>query len=425
MSTTALNQFDDSTRSKRDRTRQSILYAAACLFRDRGYAAATLRDIADAARMKAGSIYYHFNSKDEILIEILDQGVGKMHDAVRDAVVKCGKDGGYEARIGAAVYAHLSELLVRSDFISANIRIYSQLPESIREKHRPARRRFSDLWEELLRQAQAAGAIRPDIKIRPLRQFLVGALNWSVEWYDEEQFPIDVFADRATRVILNGIMRHHGTGTVGYLDGADVLPAPAQEMRRKSDRTRYEILRAAACLFRDKGYGAATLRDIATVTRMKAGSIYYHFNSKDEILDEVLDMGLRDIHEGVQASLAALGSDADQRTRIATLVHAHLRLLLARSEFTSANIRIYGQLPEEIRARHRPLRQAYVAVWEDVLREARDAGALRADVSIVPLRQFLLGALNWTVEWYEPSRHSVDALAERCTRIILDGIAVR
>ncbi len=53
-------------------TRDQILVEAARLFRHQGYAATTLRQIADAAGIKAGSIYYHFGSKDEILGVVLD-----------------------------------------------------------------------------------------------------------------------------------------------------------------------------------------------------------------------------------------------------------------------------------------------------------------------------------------------------------------
>ncbi|MCP4316857.1 MAG: TetR/AcrR family transcriptional regulator [Hyphomicrobiales bacterium] len=418
-------QSDDraNVRPKKDRTRKSILRAAATLFRDCGYHAASMRDIADAAGMKAGSIYYHFQSKDEILVEILDTGVRGMHAAVREAIDACGPDSTSEDRIGAAVRAHLGELLAHRTFTSAKIRIYGQLPEAIRQKHRPVRRSLSGLWEELLAEAQSAGAIRADIEIKPLRQFLTGALNWSVEWYDEEGFPVELFADRATGVILRGIMRERKQVVPINPAGSIVLRERAAGAQRKSARTRLDILTAAAGLFRNKGYVAATLRDIAAATQMKAGSIYYHFSSKDEILDEILELGLRDIQDGVRAALGAQGKDADPRTKISVAAHAHLNLLLTDSEFTSANFRIYGQLPERFRMRHRSLRQAYFAEWETLLVEARDAGAMRADVSIVQLRQFLLCALNSTVEWHDPSKNSVGVLVERCTRIILDGIA--
>ena len=59
----------------------------------------------------------------------------------------------------------------------------------------------------------------------------------------------------------------------------------------KSERSRDLILHSAAQLFRRQGFSATTLRQIAARAKIKAGSIYYHFDSKEQILDEVLDVG--------------------------------------------------------------------------------------------------------------------------------------
>lgn len=192
----------------------------------------------------------------------------------------------------------------------------------------------------------------------------------------------------------------------------------------KFDRSHEVILNAAARLFRDSGYAASTLRGIASAAGMKAGSIYYHFGSKEEILDAILDQGVREIYNGVQAKIHSSEDGGDYQTRITAAIHTHLTLILAQSEFTSANIRIFSQLPEEIRKRHEPLRRRYAELWETLLNDAQQAGQLRKGIEIVPLRQFLLGALNWTVEWFDKDRHSVDEVAARYTDLILHGISV-
>ena len=194
--------------------------------------------------------------------------------------------------------------------------------------------------------------------------------------------------------------------------------------RKKSMRTHEAILISAACQFRDRGYAATTLRDIAATVNMKAGSIYYHFGSKMEILDEVLDCGLRDIQDSVLKALDDLGEETDCRKKIIAAIQAHLSSLLLHSEFTSANIRNYGQLPQEVRKRHQPLRRAYDRVWDNLFEQAQKNGSLRGDVKIKPLRRFVLGALNWTVEWFDGEKYSVDVLADRIAKVILDGILI-
>ncbi len=195
-----------------------------------------------------------------------------------------------------------------------------------------------------------------------------------------------------------------------------------QGATKKSDISRSQILDAAALLFRNQGYAATTLRQIADAIDMKAGSIYYHFASKDEILDEVLEIGERAALEAVQQAIAALGPNASHRSRIECAIKSHLQALLEKSVYSSANIRIYGQLPEHIKRRHRKLRGEYAKLWDELFAAARKAGEIRANISIVPLRMFVLGALNWTVEWFDAEHHSVDELAERTALFIFQGI---
>ncbi|MDE2376604.1 TetR/AcrR family transcriptional regulator [Bradyrhizobium sp.] len=190
----------------------------------------------------------------------------------------------------------------------------------------------------------------------------------------------------------------------------------------KSERSRDLILQSAAQLFRRQGFSATTLRQIAARAKIKAGSIYYHFDSKDEILDEVLDRGLRHVFETVKTAIERAGK-VSHRRRVGLAIEAHLVALLETSDFTSANIRIYGQLPEHLKTPHRPLRRAYAEYWDRLFLNARRAGEIRADIEIVPLRMFVLGALNWTIEWFRlENRDAVLELARRTEMLIFEGV---
>ncbi len=190
----------------------------------------------------------------------------------------------------------------------------------------------------------------------------------------------------------------------------------------KSQKSREAILEAAAKLFRRQGYSATTLRQIANLADIQAGSIYYYFDSKDAILDEVLDEGLRRVFNGVKQALKQAG-DVPHRRRIALAIEAHLTALHDASDFTSANIRIYGQLPEHFKERHRAIRRAYARYWDRLFLDARRAGAIRADIELIPLRIFVLGALNWTVEWFHLGKtDAVQKLARRTESLIFDGM---
>jgi AcrR family transcriptional regulator len=190
----------------------------------------------------------------------------------------------------------------------------------------------------------------------------------------------------------------------------------------KSERSRDLILHAAAQLFRRQGFSATTLRQIADLAKTKACSIYYHFDSKEEILDEVLDRGLRHVFETVRNAVDRAGK-ASHRRKIGLAIEAHLVALLETSDFTSANIRMYGQLPEHLKKPHRPLRRAYAEYWDQLFLNARRAGEIRADIEIVPLRMFVIGALNWTIEWFRlEDRDAVLELARRTEALIFEGV---
>mgnify|MGYP001029267869 CR=1 FL=1 len=420
------------TLSKSEQTRNQILAAAAKLFRDEGYDASTLRKIAGKAGMEAGSIYYHFASKDVILDEVLDIGLRQLFDAVKQTRVDAKANGtGFREAFGAMVDTHLTYLLLASDSTSANIRNFSTLPEEMRNRHRPLRRAYADLWDEFLGAARKAGEIRDDIRVVPLRQFVLGALNWTVEWYDAERYPIEMLSQRAAKLILDGMSTQHGAATISVISEPDVITGKPDDEGSKASRSRKHILSAAARTMRDKGYSSATLRDIADEAGMEAGSVYYHFASKDQILDEVLDIGLRDLLDGVAEVMEQAYDAPEHRSRIAAAIRRHFQHLFAKSEFTSANLRMYGQLPKAVRARHLPVRHDYGTLWDRCLEAAQDAGEIRPDIKVVPLRQVMLGALNWTVEWFDPDReglegaYSLNDMVRMLQILLLDGIVAR
>lgn len=201
--------------------------------------------------------------------------------------------------------------------------------------------------------------------------------------------------------------------------------SPAAEAAAQADptETRQQILYAAAHLFRDQGYAMTTLRQIADATGIKAGSIYYHFASKDDMLLEVLEVGMKMVTDGVKERVTQVAKDRPARERIEAAIHGHLFGLLVHGDFTTANTRIYTQVPESIKRRHRPSRRAYARYWDSVLEDACSRGELRADMDIPLLRQLVLGALNWTVEWYDAAEHGdVDKFGDHVTSLIFDGI---
>ena len=69
------------------------------------------------------------------------------------------------------------------------------------------------------------------------------------------------------------------------------------------------------------------------------------------------------------------------------------------------------------------MRNHYARLWDELLQSAVDAGVVRRDTDLGVIRLFLIGALNWTVEWYNPDRGSFKTFSRQITAIVFDGIA--
>lgn len=185
------------------------------------------------------------------------------------------------------------------------------------------------------------------------------------------------------------------------------------------------ILDTAARLFRQDGYAATSLRDIATECGMRAGSLYYHFASKDEITGEVLRIGVERVSAEVQGAVAALPADADARTLLHTAVRAHLSALLELHDYTSANVRILGQVPASIREAHIATRDAYERFWTGLLKRCARSGGWTPRRDLRLARMFLISALNGSLEWFVDGRVTVRQLASELTELVLDGLEPR
>lgn len=422
---------NEAPERKSEQTRHAILAAAARIFRTEGFNATTMRQIAEAAAIQAGSIYYHFASKDRILDEVIDLGLHSLYDNVRRRLESNDDDRGQFREILAdLIDVHLRFLLHENDYLLVNTKNYWTMAQSRRRYHRRLREAYARLWRGFLQQARDRGELRQDISVILVSQFILGAMNWTIEWYDTDRYPINQLSERVVKLLLDGMCIKGGETT------AFSLPLRTtngdEELRSKAEVTRYHILRAAARVLRERGYRAATMRQVAAEAGIEAGSMYYHFNSKGQLLDEVLDLGVRDLLHGVRRAIHDFdeAGNHDHRCRISIAIEMHMAYLFRASEFTSANIRIYGMLPEEIRRRHRPIRHEYARLWDQILREAQKAGTLRSDIKVVPLRQFMLGALNWTIEWFDPGKagrpghHTLSAFAHQITTLLLDGISI-
>jgi AcrR family transcriptional regulator len=166
----------ESRAPRQDNRRRSILDAAARLFARQGYHATSMRDIAAAADMLPGSVYYHFASKETLLLAVYAEGVERIAAHVDAATAKKRSP---QARLQAACAAHLEMLLTRSDYAQVVVRVLPQDAEAIAAALIGLRDRYERRFHDLI----AALPLSRGTDRSLLRLGLLGALNGAKIWY--------------------------------------------------------------------------------------------------------------------------------------------------------------------------------------------------------------------------------------------------
>ncbi len=171
-----------------------VLDAAARLFAEKGYGATSMRDIAGAVGMLPGSLYYHFASKEELLVAVYEEGVRRIKAALAPALARPGDPW---QRLENACAAHLAGLLEGSDYGQVVIRVRPDDAPDVASRLVALR----DEYEHAFSQAIQDLPLPPRTDRRALRLMLLGALNWSQTWYRPGKDSPQALARRFVRLL--------------------------------------------------------------------------------------------------------------------------------------------------------------------------------------------------------------------------------
>jgi len=191
--------------TKAEKTRARLIEVATRLFQEHGSDEVTVRRIAAAAKIEAGSIYYHFASRDEIMRAVLERGVGGAKAKVLEAVADVGTSSPLD-RLRAAFGAHLKYTL--HHHFSSRLKAIRRLPKRLRDHHMKQEREYAAIFADLLVEAQEKGLLRPGFNLSVVRMLAMGALTWTAEWYDPAgtMDPDDITAE-LMKVLTGGIAK--------------------------------------------------------------------------------------------------------------------------------------------------------------------------------------------------------------------------
>ena len=181
-----------------------VLSNAARLFREKGFERTSLKEIAEACNMLPGSLYYRYNSKEALLVELMRRGVDLVTAEVESAYAS--SDDPLE-RLRLCINAHLRALLVDSDAVYVLLFEWRALGPEAREEIIELRDQYESLWAGILETMIAQGVVRQNVDGRLLRLIGLGALNWVATWFDRNGVhSLDAIGDFIWQIAIDGVI---------------------------------------------------------------------------------------------------------------------------------------------------------------------------------------------------------------------------
>lgn len=309
----ASTRSGDVSASAEHSRRDEILRIAADVFARTDYSGTSLRDIADAAGILAGSLYHHFPSKESLAIELIAAFHAEIDTLVSgfrpDPARPLGNIVDFADEVGRIAARHRAAAnMCRHDAPSSATEALSALVG--RELTGLDRR-----WAELLRIARESGALRAEVDLSTLQTVLSRAVFDLVLGAGSE--PAGELAPALTSLLMHGMV--DGRRPFAELDASeasqiarDHVETWAAHAEEAGEGRRGLILDTARQEFARRGYEATTIRDIANASGIRPSSIYRHFRSKQEIINGIVER-FSDLLLAAYEAVAAVEAPAAHR----------------------------------------------------------------------------------------------------------------
>lgn len=185
-------------------TRDEIIETAAQVFRQKGYHGASMEDVAQAVNLKKASLYHHFTSKQEILLEILDRALQLLLEKI-SAITSQNKSADEKLRL--MIRQYLQILAENVDLAAVLLFEHRALERRQHARHIPNRDKFESLWKDVITEGVNKKIFQCDDPPMAVRA-LLGQMNWTITWYSPDGGKsIDQIADDYSNLLLNGLLK--------------------------------------------------------------------------------------------------------------------------------------------------------------------------------------------------------------------------
>lgn len=203
------NRISDKRRTPRSQDlspdlRLRILRASASVFRQKGFATATVRDIARACGMQPGTLHYRYPTKQALIVDLMRLCMDQITTRVRQATET---EQDPLLRIRAGLRAHVGFLVDESDMVNVLLFDWRSLQSEEYGDIVAQRDAYERVWGGFVADLARSGMIRPDVSLNMLRFIGFGAGNWVATWYRSGgPLDSDAIADSIWSVIAFGVV---------------------------------------------------------------------------------------------------------------------------------------------------------------------------------------------------------------------------
>ncbi|KAA3648704.1 MAG: TetR/AcrR family transcriptional regulator [Chloroflexi bacterium] len=184
-------------------TKQQILEAAADIIGEKGFHGTSMNEIAQAVNLQKASLYHHVNSKQEILVNLLDQALDLL---IENMLAVTEQDLTPEDKLRQAMRMYLEILADNRALASVLLLEHRSLEAKMRRRHIPRRDRFETLWRNIIEEGVEQGRFAcedPGLAVKAL----LGQLNWTIMWYRPNgKLNPNQIADQNADMFLNGLI---------------------------------------------------------------------------------------------------------------------------------------------------------------------------------------------------------------------------
>jgi TetR/AcrR family transcriptional regulator, cholesterol catabolism regulator len=182
---------------------QEIITVAARLFKEKGYRATTLEDIAAAVGMLKGSLYYYIRSKEELLYLVVRDPIRQAYNKLEEIVTS---EAPVKVKIAQAIVNHMTVFHQHYPHIAVYLHDYHHLMQQLEKNTIETPRHYHQLWATLLEQGVATGEVRSDLNVKVTGYAILGMCNWIYRWYNPQgTLSAEEIAGIFTTLVLEGL----------------------------------------------------------------------------------------------------------------------------------------------------------------------------------------------------------------------------